>query len=287
LSGERWQNLLLRLPEVADNGAMQSEPRNADQPKRKLRWLRLTLDRVLLSLLIVEVFILSCASFHWLGFHEDRISTAWWAFGSVAVAAVLFLIRPHLRGRRWYQFSLRSMLIFTFVCAVASAWVARRMEQKRKEQESVEAIVKNRGWVAYDYQIQEFSGFNAAAQPPGPEWLLRLLGKNFFADIEDVDFTVHWRPIVTDDDLVHLKELPNLKGLVLRNAKISDAGLANLEELTKLRALDLNRATVTDAGLVHLQGLTSLTWLDLRGTEVTDAGRAELQNALPRCLLQR
>jgi hypothetical protein len=265
---------------------MQAEPSKADQPNRRRRWLPLTLDRVLLGLLIVEVFILSCASFHWLGFHEDKVWTAWIAFSSVAVAAVLFLIRPHLRGRRWYQFSLRSMLIFTFVCAVASAWVARRMEQKRKVQEAVEAIIQKGGRVYYDYQTQEFGGFNATAQPPGPEWLLRLLGKNFFAEIEDVDFSAGARR-ATDADLVHLNVLPNLRALLLRDAKISDDGLANLEELTKVRALDLSGATVTDAGLVHLQGLTSLTWLDLRGTQVTDAGRAELQKALPRCFLQR
>jgi hypothetical protein len=33
------------------------------------------------------------------------------------------------RKRRWLQFSLRSLLIFTLVCAIGAAWVARRMEQ--------------------------------------------------------------------------------------------------------------------------------------------------------------
>ena len=267
---------------------MEAETPKADPPKRKGRWLPLPPDGLLLSLLVVEVFIVSCSWFRWFGFHEDRVWTAWFALAGVAVAAVISLIRTLVRGRRWYQFSLRSLLVFTLICAIASAWVAHRMERKRDEQEAVDAIVKKGALVSYDYQIQQFSGFNANAQPPGPEWMRRLVGKNFFGVVERVEFLCGTgRPIVTDADLVHLRALPKLKTLVLRAPGISDAGLANLEELTGLRGLDLSGTSITDAGLVHIKGLTSLTWLDIRSTKVTDAGRAELQEALPGCLLQR
>jgi hypothetical protein len=48
------------------------------------------------------------------------------------------------RKRRWVQFSLRTLLIVTLICAIASAWVARRMKQKREERVVVEEILKHR-----------------------------------------------------------------------------------------------------------------------------------------------
>jgi Leucine rich repeat len=263
---------------------MQDEPPEAEPPKRKRHWLLRAPDRLLLILLAIEVVILLAERFRWFGVYLG----VWVAFGCIVVATVVATFRPLLRGRRWYQFSLRSLLIFTLMCAVASSWVAHRMEQKRDEQEAVLEIVKKGARDSYDYQFLEFGGFNADAQPPGPEWLQRLLGNNFFGEIESVEFLRDTgSPIVTDADLVHLSVLTKLKTLVLRNLEISDVGLANLEQLTKLRALDLSGTSITDAGLVHIKGLTALTWLDLRGTTVTDAGRAELQKALTGCLLQR
>jgi hypothetical protein len=43
---------------------------------------------------------------------------------------------PPKRKRRWFQFSLRSLMIFTAICAIGSVWVARGIEQKRKVRES-------------------------------------------------------------------------------------------------------------------------------------------------------
>ena len=60
---------------------------------------------------------------------------------------------PPKRKRRWYQFSLRTLLIFTVVCAIGSAWVARRMDRKRRDREAVAVILKLGGSVSYDYQF--------------------------------------------------------------------------------------------------------------------------------------
>ena len=42
--------------------------------------------------------------------------------------------------RRRLQFSLRSLLILTTLCATACGWLTHRIEQKRKERETVAAI---------------------------------------------------------------------------------------------------------------------------------------------------
>jgi hypothetical protein len=281
------QNPLLPLPASGDNAAVQTDPPEAEPVKREGRWSPLTVDRLLLSLLAVEVFIVSCASLGWFGFHKDRVWTVWFALTALAGAALLAVIRSRLRGQRWYQFSLRSLLLFTLICAIASAWLAHRMDQKRIELEAVDSLVKRGARVAFDYHFLKSGGFDATAQPPGPAWLRRLVGENFFGEVENVEFPAEIRSPIVDADLVRLGSLTNLKSLELRNTEIGDAGLANLEGMTRLRALDLSETRVTDAGLVHLKRLTTLTWLDLRRTNVTDAGRAELERALPNCLLQR
>jgi hypothetical protein len=62
---------------------------------------------------------------------------------------------PPKRKRRWYQFNLRSlMIVVTLICAVASAWLGIKIDQKRKEREAVEAIVNLGGTVEYDYAAE-------------------------------------------------------------------------------------------------------------------------------------
>src|SRR5207244_259173 len=124
---------------------------------------------------------------------------------------------PPKRKRRWFQFSLRSLMIFTLICAVASAWLGKRVVQKRKEREAVEAIVKLGGQAHYDYQNL------TDGKPPGPAWLRKLLGENFFSEVDVVN-------------LLDARGLP----------------LEQLSEFSQLKELDLRRTRVTDAGLVHL-----------------------------------
>ena len=83
---------------------------------------------------------------------------------------------------------------------------------------------------------------------------------------------------VTDAGLVHLKDLRQLRMLVLDSTNVTDAGLANLEGLTTLHWLALNKTQVTNAGLVHLKGLIHLEELQLAHTPVTDAGLVHLES---------
>ena len=54
---------------------------------------------------------------------------------------------------RWYQFSLRSLFILTFLVAIASSWFAVKMGQAKRQKEAVEALLKLGGSVKYDYVI--------------------------------------------------------------------------------------------------------------------------------------
>src|ERR1700694_4735083 len=59
---------------------------------------------------------------------------------------------PPKRKRRWFQFSLRSLLIFTVIAAVALGWLGKKIEQKRGQREAVEAILYAGGNEFADYQ---------------------------------------------------------------------------------------------------------------------------------------
>jgi hypothetical protein len=157
---------------------------------------------------------------------------------------------------RWYQYSLRTLVVFVMLCAVACSWLAVKMEQARKQREAVEAIEKLGGVAKY------------GARP----------GDCFFANVVDVSFTT-----ATDDGLEHLDRLTYVEFLWLHDSQVTDKGLQYVEGLTQLKWLDLDYTHVTDQGLAHLKGLPNLNTLWLNGTQVTHKGVSELQQALPNC----
>jgi hypothetical protein len=181
-----------------------------------------------------------------------------------------------IHRRRWYQFSLRSLLIFTAVVAVFIGWLAAKVERKAADRETVEAIVKAGGRAYYDYQQGRDGNVIAwmlYAEPTGPAWLRKILGENFFSEVDFVwlnglDFA--------DADLERIKRLTQLEFLSLRRTKVSDGGLAEIRGLAKLRFLDVGETKVTDAGLQYIEDLTQLNELDLTGIKVTDNGLAQL-----------
>ena len=177
--------------------------------------------------------------------------------------------------RRWYQFSLKTLLVtLTLLCLGPGGYVAYEQNKVRRQKGAVEAIEKLGGVVGYGRNV------------PGRSAMLRqILGDDTIGMVESVDF---WNPSqVTDADLVQLARLPRLKHLQLDNSQVTDAGLKHLAGLENLSGLTLYNTQVTDAGLVHLAGLKGLRHLSLYRTQVTDAGVAELQKSLPNCRISR
>jgi hypothetical protein len=89
---------------------------------------------------------------------------------------------PPKRKRRWFQFSLRTLLVLTALVAVAAASLGTRIERKRKERESIETLARLGCFFAYDDSYK--------SEPAGPTWLRFLLGDNFFSDVVSVAFEV-------------------------------------------------------------------------------------------------
>jgi hypothetical protein len=225
---------------------------------------------------------------------------------------------PRKSRRRWFQYSLRSLMLVMLFTSLGMSWFAVRMKRAREQKAAVEEIRKLGGLVAYEYH--------------GPAWLQSSLGVDFFGTVCGVSLvrspvtdaglerlkgltqlqmlTLEGPQItdgglenlegmsqleslclsdtkVTDAGLKHLRVLTKLQTLYLKGTLVTDAGLEHLEGLTQLPRLWLNRTRVTDAGLDHLKGLTQLRWLDLSVTRVTDEGVKRLQQVLPNCKIDR
>lgn len=207
-------------------------------------------------------------------------------------------------SRRWFQFSLRTLLVvMTVLCLGPGGYVAYEQGKVRKQQGAVAAIDKLGGFVFYDEKAPARSGVTRL-----------ILGDDSCGNVDGVDFN----PLktenrqITDADLRHLKSFPRLNYLALKNCRqITDVGLGELSGLANLQYLYLNDTPITDAGLVHLSGLTNLGELSLTHTQVTGPGLVqlsgltkldylylystsippdgvdEIQKALPKCRINR
>ena len=97
-------------------------------------------------------------------------------------------------------------------------------------------------------------------------------------ELEDLDLSTHFIEDSDTKDLVHLRDIPNLRRLNLAGRNLTDASLDHIKPLRGLEALNLKRnRPVTDAGVAKLKGLESLRELSLDLVNTTDAGLGELE----------
>jgi len=201
--------------------------------------------------------------------------------------------------RRWLQFSLRTLFVVVTVFCVWMGITAKRAKDQRL---AVEAIEGSGGRIIYAHEPR--IGLVGPVtpripEPPGPEWLRQLIGKEYFFSVVEVQLI---GTSVDDASLMAIKQLTDVKTLWLGSTKVTDAGLVHLEGLTNLQELFLGNTMVIDAGIVHfdgtfapdnsqitdagleyLKGLTNLEFLVLLDTQVTGEGVKKLQQALPNC----
>ena len=179
--------------------------------------------------------------------------------------------------RRWFQYSLRTLLLLVLLACIGTSYTAVRIDRAKQEREASEAIERVGGLVQYDYQPAQ--GPFQVQPPPGPAWARKLLGENFFAHVVGVNLEPFARAsLVTDRDMEPLEKLRQLRSLDLAGCRrVTGAGLAHIEGLRGLEDLSLTNTAIADAGLVHLHRLSRLRRLNLCGTAVTDAGLEYLQ----------
>lgn len=201
--------------------------------------------------------------------------------------------------RRWLSFRLRTLPLLLTVGCIWLGWYANSAQRQRR---AVAAIEKLGGSVRYDYQ-PTYEDPNPSIPPPGPEWLVKLVGRDYLNSVvcvhcyHDVDaiadqvtnlphFTSFYGAAkfgefgepIAQAAFARFKSRPNMRTLIVIGNNLDDDSLAQISGLTHLEGLQISHGKITDEGLTHLSGMQSLTYLNLDGCQITDAGLRHLKN---------
>lgn len=186
--------------------------------------------------------------------------------------------RKKKSNRRRLQFSLRTLILATLLAAVFFSWLAVQIGKVKDEERAVAAIRAMGGSVHYRHELEPTAG-GQPGEPPGPEWLRRLLGQDFFAQV----WAVSYAGGATDADLEHLdaiRHLRHLRHLGIGLSATSPAGRARIRGCRELSYLGLQATSVGDEEIAQLADHTGLEIVRLAHTAVTDRG-VEILGQLP------
>ncbi len=196
------------------------------EAKPQLRWYRLTPDRLVLLLLVVECLLWLSNWLRWLAWHKGYAVLTGVAVVGLAMLALLawFVVALLLRWR--FQFSVRSLLVLATVIAIACGWITDAMKKANRQREVISAIHSSLGdAVSYESDPEGprpcFVPIPAPVLPP-PTTLENLLGTDFFheAVAVDIPFTL------VDEAIAQLKRLGSLRTVYVNGADEDDFNAA-------------------------------------------------------------
>jgi hypothetical protein len=121
---------------------------------------------------------------------------------------------------RYLTFSLRTEFILLTASAV---WLGLVVKRAREQREAVKAIYATGGRIHYNWQVDftPIAGVSgprdvANGEPNGPAWLRKIIGDDFFQEIQAVSMSNHCNEL--DDNnrrlIPHLKRLRALRFIV-------------------------------------------------------------------------
>lgn len=143
--------------------------------------------------------------------------------------------------RRWFQFSLRGMLL---VMLAAFVWLGYHADQTHRQQNAAAAVIRLGGYCLIEGDSLDTVSFRVRR---------RLAG--WFGDHATHTICLVYLGGCTfsDDDLTCLAGLPHLRTLILTSTPLTDAGLEHLRDLEQLTFVDLRFTHVTPAGVKRLR----------------------------------
>ena len=161
---------------------------------------------------------------------------------------------------RWYQLSLRTILLLLLTLTVGTGWFATRVKRAQANRDRVGRVVEA---VA---AIEKLGGrvyFSRHDDERKPTWLEELFDDTGNSDDPIVEVTVSAVRIKNVDALDLISELDNLKLLEISEVNLSDANLRKVGEMKGLELLSLRLLQVE-----HLGALGSIQSLDLSKVHV-------------------
>lgn len=164
---------------------------------------------------------------------------------------------------RWRQFSLRTFLLAVTLLGMALSWIAAKRAQTAREN------------AAADYLYQRDVHLDSSGDRVHPRTGLAklILGDNPAAQFRDAHLN---KPKIVDDDLARVRDLPNLKFVIL-GENLTDLGLEHLRGHPSICCLFIDGGRITDDGLVVLQSLPRLKEVFLWRTPITGSGLIHLR----------
>ncbi len=124
-----------------------------DRFESKRRWYRVTPDRLIIGLLVVECLLWLS---DWLGcpaWHKGYAVLAAAAAVSAGTAAMLGWCGAAVALRWRFQFGIRTLLVMAIVVAFPCSWLMTELAAAKKQREAIAAIVTSGGNVSYDYEV--------------------------------------------------------------------------------------------------------------------------------------
>jgi hypothetical protein len=261
---------------------------------KAMRWYRVTPDRLIVGLLVIEGLLWLTNQLPWPIWHKGYAVLA-----ALVVIGVFLLAMPVswalCLAFGWrFQFSLRSLLTLTLAVALACGWLSWEVKKAGEQRDAIRAFRKVGGRALYDDRWEARFGMVVNSPLSPPAWLCEQFGNDFFGDVREV---IAWSdkalaqigrfPDVESVDflcgigvssagIAHLKQIPKLRNLRFGDGQtVTDEGLANLRFLPQLRRLDMGSSCLTDHDLECIGSLRQLEWLRLGG-HFTDTGLARL-----------
>ena len=168
---------------------------------------------------------------------------------------------PPKPKRRWFQFSLRALLLFVLACSIPCAWLGVKVREAKRRQHVANRLRDAGWWIRYDFEPKLFTGpLGTNSTPPGPDWLREFLGTDFFGNV--VEAAPSWAAIGHPLPWNELHDLPHLQYLHFA-------------------------LPIPDDEMEHLHDMTQLKGLRLRSENLTGAGFDKLRRALPKCEIKQ
>jgi hypothetical protein len=159
--------------------------------------------------------------------------------------------------RRQLRISLRGLMVVVLITGCGLAWVIHRAQVQRN---AVAAITRVGGHIGYSWQRSNGALVSPISKPPWPDWVRRRLGPDFL----DTVTYVYLRGEQCDDEAFRaVCRLPWLEELTVANTSVTDASAEHIRQLTNLKFLVLSTNRITSRPLRHIGAMRELRELQL------------------------
>lgn len=212
---------------------------------------------------------------------------------------------PRFPYLRMLRLTVRTLLLMVTGFGMLLGYKVNQVRTQRAVVDKVRAIG---GYVIYDYRVDR-------VKPPGPAWLRRFVGDDFFAHVVTVAFVsnddVRTSSSNADAILGEIASLPKLTSLAIKPCRVTTAGMGALADrasvisalyvtdakidehflgqiarIKSLRILGLYSCTIDQGARDCLSSMSQLHQLAIVNSDVSEQTIDQIRRALPRCIVE-